>query len=93
MNEPKYTDDGLPIIPPLPKQPEPSRDGAIAQCGECGMRIMPVMGYVCQNARCPIMPRVTCSASGVVGALPVKITGIRKIEPPTAEDLENTNAN
>lgn len=47
------SEDGLPIIPPLPDDSPPPSDGAVAICGECGMRIYPVMGYVCNNPRCP----------------------------------------
>lgn len=55
------TDDGLPIIPPLPDWPPPPQapDGAIAVCGQCGLRLMRVMGYVCAHPRCPVFPRVT----------------------------------
>ena len=53
----EYTPDGLPIIPRLPENPlhptKPAPDGAVAVCGECGLRILPVMGYVCSNPRCP----------------------------------------
>jgi len=56
----QYNDEGLPIIPPLPEMPRGPADGAIAICGQCGLRIMPVMGYVCGNSRCPIFPQVTC---------------------------------
>lgn len=48
----------LPVIPPLPISP--AGDGAIAICGECGLRLMPVMGYVCPNIRCPCFPRNIC---------------------------------
>ncbi len=58
-DEQKYTDDGLPIIEPYPA-PQPSPvDGAVAVCGQCGLRIMPVMGYVCQQTRCPVFTQVT----------------------------------
>lgn len=52
--------DNLPVIPPIPPRPNSPADGAIAICGECGLRILPVMGYVCGNSRCPAFPRVTC---------------------------------
>lgn len=48
----------LPVIPRLPEFP--TGDGAIAICGECGLRLMPVMGYVCPNIRCPCFPRNIC---------------------------------
>jgi hypothetical protein len=56
----KRAPDGLPIIPPLPDPWPPAPDGAVAVCGVCGLRIMPVMGYVCPNMRCPVFPHVTC---------------------------------
>lgn len=59
MDDKKYTADGLPIIPPLPLPPTRPADGAIAQCGECGIRIPSgAWGYVCSRTRCPIFPRV-----------------------------------
>lgn len=60
MTQEKRTPDGLPIIPPLPTLWPRAPDGAIAVCGECGLRIQPVMGYVCGNMRCPVFLRVTC---------------------------------
>ena len=48
----------VPVIPPLPGFP--AGDGAVAICGECGLRLMPVMGYVCPNIRCPCFPRNIC---------------------------------
>lgn len=56
------TTDGLPIIPGRPEHPAGPADGAVAQCGVCGLRIMPVMGYVCSNPRCGVFPVVTCAA-------------------------------
>lgn len=56
---PKRTQDGLPIIPGRPEQPAGPADGAVAQCGVCGLRITPVMGYVCSNPRCGVFPQVT----------------------------------
>lgn len=58
----KQTDDGLPIIQPIkPGAPHRAPDGTIAVCGQCGMRIMPVMGYVCPRPNCPCGFRgVTC---------------------------------
>lgn len=58
--EPKTSPDGLPIIPGLPENVPSPADGAVAVCGVCGLRIMPVMGYVCSNPRCGVFPRVTC---------------------------------
>lgn len=58
---PPQTHDNLPIIPGLPEPAPQPADGAIAQCGVCGLRIMPVMNYVCTNPRCGVFPRVTCS--------------------------------
>lgn len=52
----------LPIIPPIDPFPHRPADGAVAICGLCGLRVMPVMGYVCGNPRCGVFPQVTCSA-------------------------------
>jgi hypothetical protein len=56
IDDKKYTEDGLPIIQPI-KRDWPTQtsapDGAIAVCGVCGLRIMPVMGYVCTRGDCP----------------------------------------
>ena len=49
--------DDLPVIPPLP---EPPIDGAVAICGECGIRLLSVMHYYCNHPRCPCFPRITC---------------------------------
>jgi hypothetical protein len=56
----EYNPEGLPIIPKLPEWPKRPADGAVAICGECGMRILQVMGYVCSRPRCPVFPNVTC---------------------------------
>ena len=53
--------DGLPVIPGLPEPMPKPPDGAVAICGVCGLRILPVMGYVCGNPRCGVFPRVTCA--------------------------------
>lgn len=60
-----YTEDGLPIIKPIvPQWPKRGQDGAIAQCGVCGLRIMPVMGYCCPRTNCPCgFGSVTCSTT------------------------------
>lgn len=61
MCQPERTGDGLPIIPGrLQPMPRPA-DGAVAVCGVCGLRIMPVMGYVCGNPECGVFPQVTCA--------------------------------
>ena len=56
----QYNDEGLPIIPPLPELPKTPADGAIAICGQCGLRIKPIMGYSCSKSRCPIFPQIKC---------------------------------
>lgn len=53
--------EGLPIIPPRDPMPQRPADGAVAICGLCGLRVMPVMGYVCSNPRCGVFPQVTCA--------------------------------
>lgn len=49
-------------IPVIPSKPEPSIDPnpVVAICGECGIEVRQVMGYVCYNSRCPIFPQVIC---------------------------------
>lgn len=59
-NEPKRSPDGLPIIPPLQPTPQRPVDGAVAVCGQCGLRILPVMGYVCPASNCPVFVKFTC---------------------------------
>lgn len=47
---------GVPIIKKLPDKEDysPSTPNPIvAVCGECGLEIYEVMGYVCSNVRCP----------------------------------------
>ena len=55
-----YNHDNPPVIPPLPECPKRPADGAIAICGKCGIRILPVMGYSCGRTDCPVFPKVTC---------------------------------
>lgn len=55
--------DGLPVIPPRDPLPQRPADGAVAICGLCGLRVMPVMGYVCSNPRCGVFPVATCSTA------------------------------
>jgi len=52
--------DGIPVILPLPEDdykpivPDPCDPNPIvAICGQCGLRISRVMGYVCPHNRCP----------------------------------------
>lgn len=54
-----YNPDNLPVIPPLPETPKRPADGAIAICGKCGIRILPVMGYSCGHMDCPLFLKVT----------------------------------
>lgn len=51
---------GVPIIPPnTPHGPGP--DPTVAICGECGLELKRVMGYVCTNHNCPCgMGPITC---------------------------------
>ena len=58
---PQLTHDGLPIIPGRPDNPAVPADGAVAQCGVCGLRIPMVVGYVCSNPRCGVFPQVMCA--------------------------------
>ena len=45
----------IPIIPKLPEDynPNPDPNPTVAVCGECGLHLKSVMGYVCSNVRCP----------------------------------------
>lgn len=42
---------GIPLIEPLPSAPGPHDPVAI--CGQCGLELKRVMGYVCSHSRCP----------------------------------------
>ena len=55
-----YNPDNLPVIEPLPARTVGPADGAVAICGKCGMRILPVMGYVCGSIDCPVFQKFTC---------------------------------
>lgn len=57
-----FNPDNLPVIPRLPEPAPRPADGAVAICGACGLRILPVMGYVCGRLDCPCFLQVTCSA-------------------------------
>lgn len=50
---------GVPCIPPLPEK-TPHYSDTVAVCGQCGLEIKQVMGYVCNNSRCPVFPKATC---------------------------------
>jgi hypothetical protein len=52
---------GIPVIPKLPPQQPYDPNPTVAVCGECGLEIKRIMGYCCQNERCPVQPRVTRS--------------------------------
>jgi hypothetical protein len=61
-------DLGVPLIPAIDKKFHDSSP-VIAICGECGMHIYHVMGYVCNNTRCPTsLSRVHKTSGGT--ALP-----------------------
>lgn len=54
---------GVPLIPkrPTPITPTPGDPNPIvAVCGECGLDLRAVMGYVCSHSNCPCFARVTC---------------------------------
>lgn len=53
---------GVPVIPKIKpfRDVFPSPHKPAAVCGECGMEMMSVMGYVCPRGNCPCFPRVTC---------------------------------
>lgn len=44
----------VPVVTPLPPgYPDLDPNPTIAVCGECGLELKHVMGYVCSNSRCP----------------------------------------
>lgn len=49
----------IPVIPKIPDEIKKLREGpqdpnpVVAICGECGLKIYAVMGYVCSNRHCP----------------------------------------
>lgn len=45
----------VPVIPPLPPESPNDMDPnpVVAICGQCGLNLRRVMGYVCINSRCP----------------------------------------
>jgi len=53
-----HNPDNLPVIPPLSETPKRPADGALAICGKCGTRILPVMGY-CRHMDCFLFLKVT----------------------------------
>lgn len=57
----------IPVIPPLKDDTfDPYRDvdpnPTVAICGQCGLHLKQVMGYVCNHPRCPtgLGGRTTC---------------------------------
>lgn len=58
----------IPVIPKLPETtlPDPGPcdpNPVVSICGECGLEIYQVMGYVCHNTRCPCgLGGATCLA-------------------------------
>ncbi len=57
--------DDVPVIPRLPEWHYPPTDPnpVVSVCGECGLCIRRVMGYVCGNPRCPTgLGPILCSS-------------------------------
>lgn len=52
--------DLLPIIKSFPEFHKTEPNGAVDVCGECGMRIKPVMGYSCPKNNCPVFRKAIC---------------------------------
>lgn len=44
---------GVPLIPKLPELPPHQPNPVVAVCGECGIELHQIMGYVCNRPRCP----------------------------------------
>lgn len=59
-----FNHEWLPVIQPRQPMPPVPADGAIAICGACGLRIYPVMHYVCTRPDCGVFPQVTCQVKG-----------------------------
>ncbi len=57
MTEEEAKRRGIPVIPKLPDDIyDPNRydpNRTVAVCGQCGMELKGVMGYVCPQPRCP----------------------------------------
>ncbi|NKI68937.1 hypothetical protein GN109_05850 [Collimonas pratensis] len=59
---------GVPLIGPLPpvRKQDHTFNPTIAICGECGMHLKGVMGYVCVNGRCPTgLAGPQCISTGI----------------------------
>ena len=57
------SEQNLPVIPPLTDEQKraidnPNPNPPVAKCGQCGMVLQQVMGFVCGNNYCPIQPRI-----------------------------------
>ena len=48
----------IPVIPPIKNLP-PTPNSPVAKCGECGIELYQVMGYVCLRDNCPCFPKAT----------------------------------
>ena len=57
----------IPVIPPLPPEDPGPHDPnpVVAICGQCGLQIHQVMGYVCTHPRCPTGLGGTMGSSAV----------------------------
>jgi hypothetical protein len=51
---------GVPVIPAIPTPKDKGPNPVVAICGECGLELHRVMGYVCSRENCPCFPRITC---------------------------------
>jgi hypothetical protein len=65
MSDSPYKDEadelGVPLIPKRPERAKtnPGPNPIVAVCGECGIKLHQVMGYVCSSENCPIQVRCT----------------------------------
>lgn len=59
VDEPVYPIPFVPPTPPYKYTPTLPQD-VKPQCSKCGISLSGVMGYVCNDAKCPTFMKVTC---------------------------------
>lgn len=54
MQSTNNDNDNLPVIPPRTQPIDPCPfNRNVAKCGQCGLILQQVMGYVCNHPNCP----------------------------------------